>query len=88
MAKDESNHNVGSHLHEICSVSLLSFRALCIYLSPIMPGLTAKVATFFNEEEFKSIEVLFDEPSLINKYEHLLKRIEPKDIDLMIKANT
>ena len=88
LAKDESNHNVGSHLHEICSVSLLSFRALCIYLSPIMPGLTAKVATFFNEEEFKSIEVLFDEPSLINKYEHLLKRIEPKDIDLMIKANT
>jgi methionyl-tRNA synthetase len=53
-----------------------------------MPELTSKVAKFFNEEEFLSFNKLIDEPSSINKYEHLLKRIEQNDIDLMIKKNT
>jgi methionyl-tRNA synthetase len=88
LAKNESNHNKKSTLHEICSASLHSFRLLSIYLSPVMPELTSKVAKFFNEEEFLSFNKLIDEPSSINKYEHLLKRIEQNDIDLMIKKNT
>mgnify|MGYP005674447753 FL=1 len=88
LAKDQKNNCAGSELHEICSVALLSFRSLCIYLSPILPELTSKVASFFNEEELNSINSFLNEPSLINTYEHLLKRIEQKDIDLMIQINT
>ena len=88
LAKDQKNNFAGSKLHEICSVALLSFRSLCIYLSPILPELTSKVASFFNEEELNSINSFLNEPSLINTYEHLLKRIEQKDIDLMIQINT
>ena len=88
LAKDQKNNFAGSELHEICSVALLSFRSLCIYLSPILPELTSKVASFFNEEELNSINSFLNEPSLINTYEHLLKRIEQKDIDLMIQINT
>ena len=88
LAKDQKNNFAGSELHEICSVALLSFRSLCIYLSPILPELTSKVASFFNEEELNSINSFLNEPSLINTYEHLLKRIEQKDIDLMIQINS
>jgi methionyl-tRNA synthetase len=88
LAKDQKNNCASSELHEICSVALLSFRSLCIYLSPILPELTSKVASFFNEEELNSINSFLNEPSLINTYEHLLKRIEQKDIDLMIQINT
>ena len=88
LAKNESNHNEKSTLHEICSASLMSFRLLSIYLSPVMPNLTGKVAEFFNEEEFLSLDRLINEPLSINKYEHLLKRIEQNDIDLMVKKNT
>ena len=66
----------------------MSFRLLSIYLSPVLPDLTGKVAEFFNEEEFLSFDRLINEPISINKYEHLLKRIEQNDIDLMIKKNT
>ena len=88
LAKDQKNKCASSELHEICSVALLSFRSLCIYLSPILPELTSKVASFFNEDELNSINSFLNEPSLINTYEHLLKRIEQKDIDLMIQINT
>jgi methionyl-tRNA synthetase len=57
-------------------------------LSPVLPDLTGKVAEFFNEKEFLSFDRLINEPISINKYEHLLKRIEQNDIDLMIKKNT
>jgi methionyl-tRNA synthetase len=88
LAKDQKNNCAGSELHEICSVALLSFRSLCIYLSPILPELTSKVASFFYEDELNSINSFLNEPSSINTYEHLLKRIEQKDIDLMIQINT
>ena len=66
----------------------MSYRLLSIYLSPVIHNLTGKVAKFFNEEEFLSFDRLTNEPKSINKYEHLLKRIDQNDIDLMIKKNT
>lgn len=87
LAKDDSNHIVNSYFHEVCSAALQSFRLLSIYLSPIMPELTHKVALFFNEDNFLSIEKLTAQVATINKYEHLLKRVEQKDVDTMIQSN-
>jgi len=87
LAKDDAHKTNNSYLHEVCSAALQSFRLLSIYLSPIMPDLTKKIASFFNQEEFSSIDNLLSDVTTIKNYEHLLKRVEQKDIDIMVESN-
>ena len=87
LAKDDAHKMKDSYLHEVCSAALQSFRLLSIYLSPIMPDLTKKVASFFNQEEFSSIDNLLSDVTTIKNYEHLLKRVEQKDVDIMVESN-
>ncbi len=61
------------------------FRLLAIYLKPVLPYYTEKVAKLFNETEYswKDLEtVLVNKP--INEYEHLATRIEPAKVTAMI----
>ncbi|MBT5410962.1 MAG: methionine--tRNA ligase [Nitrosomonadales bacterium] len=87
LAKDDAHKMKDSYLHEVCSAALQSFRLLSIYLSPIMPDLTKKIASFFNQEEFSSIDNLLSDVTTIKNYEHLLKRVEQKDVDIMLESN-
>ena len=87
LAKDDAHKTNNSYLHEVCSAALQSFRLLSIYLSPIMPDLTKKIASFFNQEEFSSIDNLLSDVTTIKNYEHLLKRVEQKDVDIMLESN-
>ena len=87
LAKDDAHKMNNSYLHEVCSAALQSFRLLSIYLSPIMPDLTKKIASFFNQEEFSSIDNLLSDVTTIKNYEHLLKRVEQKDVDIMLESN-
>ena len=87
LAKDDAHKTNNSYLHEVCSAALQSFRLLSIYLSPIMPDLTKKIASFFNQEEFSSIDNLLSDVTTIKNYEHLLKRVEQKDVDTMVESN-
>jgi len=87
LAKDDAHKMKDSYLHEVCSAALQSFRLLSIYLSPIMPDLTKKIASFFNQEEFSSIDNLLSDVTTIKNYEHLLKRVEQKDVDIMVESN-
>jgi len=87
LAKDDAHKMNNSYLHEVCSAALQSFRLLSIYLSPIMPDLTKKIASFFNQEEFSSINNLLSDVTTIKNYEHLLKRVEQKDVDIMVESN-
>ena len=87
LAKDDAHKMNNSYLHEVCSAALQSFRLLSIYLSPIMPDLTKKIASFFNQEEFSSIDNLLSDVTTIKNYEHLLKRVEQKDVDIMVESN-
>ena len=87
LAKDDAHKTNNSYLHEVCSAALQSFRLLSIYLSPIMPDLTKKIASFFNQEEFSSIDNLLSDVTTIKNYEHLLKRVEQKDVDIMVESN-
>jgi methionyl-tRNA synthetase len=52
-----------------------------------MPDLTKKIASFFNQEEFSSIDNLLSDVTTIKNYEHLLKRVEQKDVDIMVESN-
>jgi methionyl-tRNA synthetase len=89
LAKDDGRKD---ELHAVCSDCLRAFYVLSVYLSPIIPGITAKVMKFFN---MPMPERFFDDlsapkiilPNEIAEYEHLFTRIDPKHIQAMIDAS-
>ena len=87
LAKEEGQLRSDSSLHEICSVCLKSFRALSIFLTPIIPNLCEKIAVFYDEESFNSFNLIEDDVLKIKSYKHLLKRIEQDSIDSMVSSN-
>ena len=86
LAKQDSQQQMNSDLHEVCSTALQAFRLISIYLAPVFPGLVIKIESFFNDN-FKSFDQVELSAKTITKYEHLLSRIEQKDIDAMININ-
>jgi methionyl-tRNA synthetase len=79
-------------LQAICTLGLNLFRLLMIWLSPVVPMLATRTEHFLNcpigsPESWKNL----DRPLLdhrIEKFTRLLDRIEPSDIDAMIKDST
>ena len=86
LAKNESQHIENSELHQICSVCLHSFRMIAIYITPITPELSSKIAKFFNESPYDSFSSIQKEAIVINKYEHLMQRLELTDIERMLES--
>jgi len=71
-------------LHEVCSVALNMFRILTLYLKPILPQLAKQVENFLNIEDLQwnnVLDVLHDHK--IMPYEHLMTRVEPKQLDAL-----
>ena len=87
LAKNENQHIVNSDLHQICSTCLHAFRLLSIFLTPIIPDLTSKVALFFRETPYDTFSNIEIEANEINKYEHLMQRLESKDIEGMVDSS-
>ena len=77
-------------LQWICTDSLWAFFLASIYLKPILPAFAKKVERFFGIEHELSFEDCKPTllPTRINAYEHLLTRIDPKQIETMIEAST
>jgi len=82
------NSTASAELHEVCSVSLNLFRLLSIYLKPVLPQVVRQV------EGFLAIPPLTwaDAGTLllghtIQPYQHLMTRVEPKQIDALLAAN-
>ena len=86
LAKNENQHIVNSDLHQICSTCLHAFRLLSIFLTPIIPDLTSKIALFFRETPYDTFSNIEIEANAINKYEHLMQRLESKDIEGMVDS--
>ncbi|MBZ0105664.1 MAG: methionine--tRNA ligase [Sulfuricella denitrificans] len=75
-------------LHQVCSESLNAFRILTIYLKPVLPQLATRVEQFLNLEGKMGWQDLTTYPTnAINTYEHLMTRIDPKQVEAMIEAN-
>ncbi|MGB8078548.1 MAG: methionine--tRNA ligase subunit beta, partial [Gallionella sp.] len=73
-----------------CTVSLEIFRLLTLCLKPVLPHLAEQVEHFLNIEPLQwehagSNHLLSG--SNINSYQHLMTRIDQKQIDAMIEAN-
>ena len=87
LAKNENQHIINSELHQICSTCLHAFRLLSIYLTPVIPELTSKIALLYKESPYESFSSIDSEAVEINQYEHLIQRVDLKDIAAMVENN-
>ncbi len=72
-------------LQDVCTIALNLFRQIVIYLSPVLPELAREVGALLNDSVNhwdQSQTPLVGSP--INKFEHLMKRIDEKDVQKMI----
>jgi methionyl-tRNA synthetase len=87
LAKDPARKD---HLHKVCSRILHGFHCLSIFLAPVLPGITARVAAeLFGLANSFSWDDLDKSrfPARINKFKHLAQRIEPDKVQAMIDAS-
>lgn len=85
LAKQEGQDE---RLHEVCSELINAFTMLTAYLAPVLPKVAENAAKFLNLEAItwaNTRETLGEHT--INKYEHLMQRVEQKQVDDLIEAN-
>ena len=85
LAKQEGQD---ARLHEVCSELINAFTMLTAYLAPVLPKVAENAAKFLNLEAITWVntrETLGEHA--INKYEHLMQRVEQKQVDDLIEAN-
>ena len=84
LAKQEGQD---ARLHEVCSELINAFTILTAYLAPVLPKVAENAAKFLNLEAItwaNTRETLGEHA--INKYEHLMQRVEQKQVDDLIEA--
>ena len=75
-------------LQDVCTIALNLFRQLVIYLTPVLPSLTKKAEELFDEkitswDQVKTPLV----GTKINKFKHMMARIDNKDIEAMTEES-
>ncbi|MBU9169385.1 methionine--tRNA ligase [Burkholderia gladioli] len=85
-AKDPAN---AVALHETCSVSLEAFRLLSLALKPVLPKLVEAVEAFLGIAplSWASAATPLSSTQPINAYQHLMTRVDPKQIEALLAAN-
>jgi methionyl-tRNA synthetase len=78
----------GERLHQVCSVLINAFRLLTIYLKPVLPKLAEGVEAFLQLSPLgwsDAGELLLGQE--IRVYQHLMTRVDPKQVDALVEAN-
>jgi len=85
LAKDAAKR---AELQDICSRALQGFRLLSILIAPVLPSLAERVARelFGLDRPFawSDVDVL---PARINSYQHLMTRVDPKQLDALFETD-
>lgn len=86
LAKQEGQD---ARLHEVCSELINAFKILSIYLAPVLPKVAERAAAFLNLDGLRwdAAATVLPEGHAINQYEHLMQRVEQKQVDDLIEAN-
>jgi methionyl-tRNA synthetase len=85
LAKDESKHNM---LQVICSKCIFDFKMLSVFLAPVLPTVARRIAhDFFALGRDFNWADYNDYPGNIKPYEHLMTRVDPKQITALVEAN-
>ncbi len=76
-------------LHQVCSTALTMFRDLTRYLKPVLPALAAAVENFLQVPAFdwQGEWAALPAGHRIDRYQHLMTRIERKQLDALLEAN-
>ncbi len=84
LAKDPASREL---LHAVCTDVLRCFRVLTIYLTPILPATSERVAReLFGMNRPFAWSDLTVAPEQIAPYKHLMARVETKQIDALFEA--
>ncbi len=76
-------------LHYVCTVVLNAFRLLTIYLKPVLPVVAGRAERFLDIPPLTWADAgtLLPPGHQIRPYEHLMTRVDPKQIDALVAAN-
>ena len=76
-----------TRLHDVCTVCIEAFRALTVYLKPVLPALAAQVENFLNIEplSFASVSQTLGAVHRIGDYKHLMQRADAKVVDKLFE---
>ncbi len=88
LAKNIEDSEIREELHHVCTIGINVFRLLTIYLAPILPNLSSRVARelFGMERDFVWGDIkAFSQQ--ISPYQHLMTRLDPKLIEAMVADN-
>jgi len=82
LSKDPTKRD---ELHATCSNALESFRLLTIYLKPVLPEIARKVETFLGIKPlgWEDSATALPTGHRINAYQHLITRVEEKQLDAL-----
>ena len=82
LAKDPARE---ADLHRCCSTALRAFRDLVLLLAPVLPATAEKVRAFMNlpATDWAAMASPLPEGHQINAYQHLLTRVDPKQLDAL-----
>ena len=75
-------------LHDICSMGINLFRALIIFLKPVLPALSEQSETFLNVKPFSWQDI--QTPLVnhrVNKFKPLMTRVEKDKVKAMVEAS-
>ena len=86
LAKQEGQD---ARLHEVCSELINAFKTLSVYLAPVLPQVAEQAAGFLNLPQltWADAEKHISDGHSINKYQHLMQRVEQQQVDNLIEAN-
>jgi methionyl-tRNA synthetase len=72
-------------LQGVCSLGIETFRALTLMLKPVLPKLAEKAEQFLNipELQWSSLAKTLPASHYIGNYEHLMTRVEEKQLDAL-----
>ncbi|MFP5073473.1 methionine--tRNA ligase [Neisseria sp. WLZKY-1] len=78
-----------ARLHQVCSELINAFAVLSVYLAPVLPRVAEQAAAFLNLPALSWDMAAQTLPAghAINKYEHLMQRVEQTQVDNLIEAN-
>lgn len=76
-----------AHTHDVCSLGIHMFRALMIYLSPVLPKLAEQAQTFLNDDfSWDGIDKVLTGHA-INKFKPMMQRVDLEKIEAMVEAS-
>ncbi|MFO7275973.1 MAG: methionine--tRNA ligase [Pseudomonadota bacterium] len=83
LAKDPAQTE---RLHQVCSDCIHAFRQLTLFLAPILPKTAERAADMLGlATPLRWSQLREDPPLVIKPYQHLIQRVDPKQVDALFE---